>query len=75
MNWDIRDVDKPLIEAAIRFGDWLARHPLTTDEQRQQITAVQQVLRVLPAFHEGFNGEYGCNILKSKGSKGSELET
>jgi hypothetical protein len=62
MKWDIPDVDNPLIEAAIGFGDWLARHPLTTDEQRKHILAVREVLRALPEIREGFDGEYGFGI-------------
>lgn len=62
MKWDIRDVDKPLIEAAISFGEWLSQHPVTSDEQRKHIAAVQTALRAMPAFCEGFKGEYGCHI-------------
>jgi GrpB-like predicted nucleotidyltransferase (UPF0157 family) len=37
MRFDLRPEDHALIETALDFGDWLAAHPATTDDQRAAI--------------------------------------
>ena len=58
LRFDLRPEDTPLLEAAIRFGDWLAAREDVTDEQRHAITSLQHVLRCLPEIAEGVRGSY-----------------
>jgi len=37
MRFDLRPEDHALIGTALDFGDWLAAHPATTDDQRAAI--------------------------------------
>ena len=62
MEWKIPKDEMPIIEAALQFGDWLLNHPLCDNQQKEQIVAVQQVLKQLPKHEPGFSGEFGCTI-------------
>jgi hypothetical protein len=60
--FDIRAQDRPLIAAALRLGDWLARHPDTTASQREAIPVLREALRRLPQESAGLDVSYGCRV-------------
>ena len=46
--FELNDLDKTAIEAALRFGDWIARQPEATESDKKKIALVQESLRRLP---------------------------
>jgi hypothetical protein len=62
LSYDVRFLDTPLIEAAIRLGDWLAAQGATSDQQRLAIQDVQRFLRALPQNTENIDAEYGLRL-------------
>jgi hypothetical protein len=60
--YDVRFVDQPLIDAALRLGDWLAAQGATSNKQRIAIQEVQQFLRALPEHTHDIDAEYGLRL-------------
>jgi len=67
MKYDLRAEDWPLIEAAIRLGDWLVSQPEVTEEQQKAIRCLQSALRRLPEASPGVDVEYGFSAVIGEG--------
>lgn len=54
--------DSRVIEAAIRWGDWIVQQNEVSIEQREIIVRVQEALRQYPNVVWGLNAEYGFEV-------------
>ena len=62
MQFPLRKEDGPLIEAAIRFADWLLAQPETTAEQGDAIRWLRDALRRLPEPTFGYSFDCGFRV-------------
>jgi hypothetical protein len=60
--YELRPGDRPLIEAALRLGDWILARPDVTDRQRAAVGVLQAALRGLPAAPPNLIAEYGFHV-------------
>ena len=62
--YDLREIDFPLLDAALELGDWLLRQSETTAEQSHAITLMVDFLQCLPTQPRvGFAGEFGFSYV------------
>ena len=64
-KWNIRQEDQPLIEAAIQLGEYLKRINQISQEQKDIIQQVQDILKSIPHYIRGFKGCYQLEITNS----------
>jgi hypothetical protein len=62
MQFPLRKEDGPLIEAAIRFADWLLVQPETAPEQCVAIRWLREALRRLPEPTFGYSADFGFRV-------------
>ena len=65
MQFNLRDIDRDLMRAAITFGDWLAKRPECDVEDLQVIQQTQALLRNLPDAQptEGVGFDFSVDII------------
>lgn len=55
----IHPLEQPLIDAAIRLGEWMVANATLTDAERAQVAGVLNALRRLPEVTPGVSGSFG----------------
>lgn len=61
-NINLTKQHKPLIQAAIKLGDWLLSLPEIKGEDAEVIKSIQQALAKLPKLNDGTLAMYGFSI-------------
>ncbi|KEQ17156.1 hypothetical protein [Endozoicomonas numazuensis] len=61
-KFQILPEEQPLIEAAIKLGDWLGKQKSVTKQQKQIIKDLQYALSNLPDSAPGVSGSYGFSV-------------
>lgn len=61
-NIKLDKTHKPLIKAALSFGDWLLSQDALTDSDREAVKLIQQSLNKLPKVNDGTLAMYGFSI-------------
>ena len=72
MDFIIRNDDWPLINAAIKFGEWLRKQDID-NEQKGKIDNLINALKILPKPTIGLDAVYGLHILE-KYPKGIDID-
>lgn len=67
LKFPITEEHKPLIDALIRMGDWLAGQELATPDQVKAIRTLQGALARLPEPTPGIDAEYGFSAVIGEG--------
>ncbi len=61
-HYALRPADEPLIQAALRLGDWILAQSGVSRAQRKAVTKLQTALRALPRAPGGMIAEYGFHV-------------
>lgn len=70
-TYTLREMDRPLIDAALKLGDWILDQPDTGRGQKKAVTALQDALRCLPGRPPWIIAEYGFHVrYESQDGKG-----
>jgi len=73
LKWHTREQDKPLIEAAIKLGEYIKNHPLTTQVQKLTAIQIQNCLRNLPHYTSGIMASYELRIVNDPDYSGQGI--
>lgn len=69
-NINLTQTHKPLVNAAIKLGDWLLSFDTLTAEDKAAIASIQKALKKLPKVNDGTLAMYGFSIEKGDETDG-----